>query len=478
MTDSSEKTPLINSDRVLQDAEEKEKSIDTNKEEFSFSRITRREKLLLLSMGLMNFFACTCFSLLAPFFPAEAARKGVSTTVTGFIFGVFEFVIFISSPIFGNYITRIGSKFMFSCGTFVTGTCAILFGVLDRCPDGIVYIVMCFCCRVVEALGCSAYVTALFAITASVFPDNVSTVFGALETFSGIGMMVGPAIGGALYTAGGFGLPFFVMGSVVILYGMFCLYLMPEVKDHHSKLSKPFYYLLKSPLALVSGFSILVGAFSLGFMDPTLAQHLSKLDLNTWQIGLMFLIAPGIYAFTAPLWGWITDSKGYVKTMIFIGNLLSVLAFLMLGPTSLIPFFPFNIWFMIISLIILGLMVGCALIPTFKGVLQGALQIGMPENMDTHGIVSGYFNSLFSLGACLGPTVGGAFVDKFGFNWGSTGVACLFLLAAFLTFLYGLPSSMSSKSLTYTVSQTDYLKIEGENSSVEIMTNGEAQNTV
>ncbi|CAG2244930.1 unnamed protein product [Mytilus edulis] len=266
---------------------------------------------------------------------------------------------------------------------------------------------MCFCCRIVEALGCSAYVTALFAITASVFPDN-----GALETFSGIGMM-----------AGGFGLPFFVMGSVVILYGMFCLYLMPPVKDHHSKLSKPFYFLLKSPLALVTGFSILVGAFSLGFMDPTLAQHLSK---------------------------------GYVKTMIFIGNLLSVLAFLMLGPTTLIPFFPFNIWFMIISLIIVGLMVGCALIPTFKGVLQGALQIGMPENMDTHGIVSGYFNSLFSLGACLGPTVGGAFVDKFGFRWGSTGwLACL-------TFLYGLLSSMSRKPLKYTVSQTDYLKIEGE----------------
>lgn len=73
MTDSSEKTPLINSDRVLQDAEEKEKSNDIIKEEFSFSRITRREKLLLLSMGLMNFFACTCFSLLAPFFPAEVS---------------------------------------------------------------------------------------------------------------------------------------------------------------------------------------------------------------------------------------------------------------------------------------------------------------------------------------------------------------------------------------------------------------------
>jgi hypothetical protein len=35
----------------------------------------------------------------------QAARKGVSTTVTGFIFGVFEFVIFLSAPIFGNYVS-------------------------------------------------------------------------------------------------------------------------------------------------------------------------------------------------------------------------------------------------------------------------------------------------------------------------------------------------------------------------------------
>jgi hypothetical protein len=50
------------------------------------------------------------------------------------------------------------------------------FRVLDKCPDGTIYIVMCFCCRTIEALGCAAYVTALFAITASVFPNSVSTV--------------------------------------------------------------------------------------------------------------------------------------------------------------------------------------------------------------------------------------------------------------------------------------------------------------
>jgi len=32
-----------------------------------------------------------------------------------------------------------------------------------------------------------------------------------------------------------------------------------------------------------------------------------------------------------------------------------------------------ELWFVIIALMIIGLMVGCGLIPTFKGLLQGAL---------------------------------------------------------------------------------------------------------
>ena len=51
------------------------------------------------------------------------------------------------------------------------------FRLLDRSPDGTTYIVMCFLCRTIEAVGCSMFVTASFAIIAHVFPENVATVF-------------------------------------------------------------------------------------------------------------------------------------------------------------------------------------------------------------------------------------------------------------------------------------------------------------
>jgi len=39
------------------------------------------------------------------FYPLQADKKGASQTVVGMIFGTFELVIFISSPIFGNYVS-------------------------------------------------------------------------------------------------------------------------------------------------------------------------------------------------------------------------------------------------------------------------------------------------------------------------------------------------------------------------------------
>jgi MFS family permease len=53
--------------------------------------------------------------------------------------------------------------------------------MLDKSPDGVTYITMCFLCRIVEALGCSMLMTASFAIVANVFPDNIATMLVGAE---------------------------------------------------------------------------------------------------------------------------------------------------------------------------------------------------------------------------------------------------------------------------------------------------------
>ena len=56
----------------------------------------------------------------------------------------------------------------------------------------------------------------------------VATMFATLETFFGIGLIVGPTVGGAMYQAGGYILPFAVLGSFLIFAAILTYFILPE----------------------------------------------------------------------------------------------------------------------------------------------------------------------------------------------------------------------------------------------------------
>lgn len=55
---------------------------------------------------------CDCFQ--APFFPKEAELKNATATEYGLVFGVFELVVCIASPFYGQFLNRIGPKVSFN----------------------------------------------------------------------------------------------------------------------------------------------------------------------------------------------------------------------------------------------------------------------------------------------------------------------------------------------------------------------------
>lgn len=67
----------------------------------------------------------------------QAEKKGATATEYGLVFGIFELVVFLVSPLYGQYINRIGPKLLFNAGIFTTGISAIVFGLLDRLPVSI-----------------------------------------------------------------------------------------------------------------------------------------------------------------------------------------------------------------------------------------------------------------------------------------------------------------------------------------------------
>ena len=84
----------------------------------------------------------------------------------------------------------------------------------------------------------------IMSISMEMFPYSVARIAAWMETFMGLGLMLGimalpmttsalstcnsgPVVGSGLFAAGGFGLPFFVMGALQIWTALVVATLMP-----------------------------------------------------------------------------------------------------------------------------------------------------------------------------------------------------------------------------------------------------------
>lgn len=53
--------------------------------------------------------------------------------------------------------------------------------MLDRAPDGPVFIGLCFLVRAIDAIGFSAAMTASFSLLAKAFPNNIATALVSMK---------------------------------------------------------------------------------------------------------------------------------------------------------------------------------------------------------------------------------------------------------------------------------------------------------
>lgn len=62
-----------------------------------------------------------------------------------------------------------------------------------------------------------------------------------------------------------------------------------------------------------------------------------QFELSPFQTGLMFAIYGGVYMMSAPLLGWVCDRWQKPGCLIFIGSILIVCAFILIGPAPFVP---------------------------------------------------------------------------------------------------------------------------------------------
>ena len=89
-------------------------------------------------------------SILPPFYPLEAEKKGARPSQYGFVFGIFSLTAFIFAPLFGRYGGKVGSKVLFTVGAFTQGIVGIVFGFLDFIPTATPFLTLSYILRSVS----------------------------------------------------------------------------------------------------------------------------------------------------------------------------------------------------------------------------------------------------------------------------------------------------------------------------------------
>jgi MFS family permease len=358
------------------------------------------------------------------------------------------------SPILGTFLPVIGAKFMLIAGVFVAGVANILFGLLNYIESSDQFAIFCFLVRTFEALGAAAFSTASYTYIMNDFPDDIGTAFGFTETCMGLGMSLGPAVGAGLYTLGGYGLPFYVLGTMILLNIPLCWFLVepidmiaslkesepqssPDRSDNTNKAEETVVkrkrksnYLTLVVIPEVAAVSVVVAVVSQssGFLDPTLEPHFRQYQLGTNVVGFVFLAMSLAYAILAPIVGWIASKMDNTFPLMIVGLLVSAAGLVLLGPAWFLPLEP-TVWLSFLAVVLMGFAHAIAFIPTFEAILDIALEKGFPDNVRTYSLVSGLWSSVYSLGEVTGPTFGGLFVDLYDFSNGCT-IAAGFSLAA------------------------------------------------
>lgn len=369
-------------------------------------QLTKKDYLTIISLCLGHFSLGTVYALMAPFFPSESEKKGVSATFYGIVFSIFELGQFLFSPLIGSLIPNVGTKFALVIGMFICGWCTTIFGLLQWSPPRWTFFGLSFILRFVSSIGASAYFCSSFTLIATSFADRISTLFSLTEVFFGVGMIVGPSVGGVLFEHGGFSLPFFVTGGEFFLVCIFAIFAMKsepqvtntnDVDDNTGK--KATVLNLCKEMGILVNMSITLAAFiMIGFNDTTLEHHVSQeIGLTPSQIGLLFLVGGGIYAMSTQLWGFLIQKFNRAHVFVVFGFIFSSLSLLLCGPAWPLPVKP-SLMFVIIGQSFYGVSMGPQLVGSFTEGLSETLEAGYPDDLTTSATMSSLYQSTCALG--------------------------------------------------------------------------------
>ena len=152
------------------------------------------------------------FGVVAPSIPLFAREFGVSNFAAGAVISVFALVRFVSAPLAGRMVNRLGERWVLATGIGIVGVSSLLAGLAGNYAQLVIL-------RGIGGFGSAMFTVSSFALLLRVVaPDQRGRAAGTYQTGFLLGGIAGPAFGGPL-TAWSLRAPFFVYAGTLLVAG-------------------------------------------------------------------------------------------------------------------------------------------------------------------------------------------------------------------------------------------------------------------
>mmetsp|Transcript_16097 Transcript_16097/g.27193 ORF Transcript_16097/g.27193 Transcript_16097/m.27193 type:complete len:167 (+) Transcript_16097:490-990(+) len=134
----------------------------------------------------------------------------------------------------GGMIQLFGRRNLIATGMFMMGSSFIVFGLTSDIQHQGLFISLQMANRFVQGFSSSMIQTTMYSICTNFYPDNKDAMVGYIEAVTGVGLILGPLIGSALFSIGGFKFIFYSFGSLFVIFSFFIKLIFSKEVDRQN----------------------------------------------------------------------------------------------------------------------------------------------------------------------------------------------------------------------------------------------------
>ncbi|MCA9927600.1 MAG: MFS transporter [Anaerolineales bacterium] len=337
------------------------------------------------------------FGMVMPIMPFYIDKLGATGSDLGWLVAVYSLMQLIFAPIWGSVSDRVGRKPVLMLGIVGYAIFLILFGLATR-------FWMLFVARSLAGILSSATYPSMMAfISDSSTPEERSGGMGKLGAAMGLGVILGPGLGGWL-AGDSLSLPFFIAAGLALLTLALVAVFLPESllpsARRQTKVRtvdvKALWSALRSPIGILLGMAFLV-SFGLTSFEGIFGLYaLQKFAYDTEQVGtIMVVVGLVSTAVQGTLIGPMTKRWGepFVIKLSLLGSVI-------------------GFWVMLSATTFATILLTTGFFVLTVALLRPAVASLTSQRATTgQGVVLGLNNSFMSLGRIIGPLSAGYLFD-------------------------------------------------------------------